>query len=271
MTERPPKIQEAIEALYHVFSRYRFTDMVGDAVFPGFCDPKPLLAHQLRVLPIEAFDTFAWKTMTTWGTADDFRHFLPRMLELLYTEIDRFGHITGMMERDPLFGKLTYGKWQTWPAREVAAIKDFVSSWWSEIIHREISGDDLKRQLQAGESITYLFEQWHAPDLARFFLDDVDRLECPSLRQDLLSQWEAEIEAGLSEAPVANLATVYLNTDDIGREPSDAWFTHPDRVTALFAAWQKHAEEEPWSSFFSDAHSNAELVCANPGKNDRVS
>lgn len=43
----------------------------------------------------------------TWGTADDFKHFLPRLFELLVTDSDAF------VDTAAVFAKLNYESWSS--------------------------------------------------------------------------------------------------------------------------------------------------------------
>lgn len=64
--------------------------------------------------------------MTTWGTEEDFKHFLPRLAEL-YAD----GSLAEFSD-DAMFGsKLKYAKWLTWPVREINAVRLFLSAWFS--------------------------------------------------------------------------------------------------------------------------------------------
>lgn len=62
--------------------------------------------------------------MTTWGDSDDFRHFLPRVLELMAGDADSF-------DADLVLPKLAYGGWGSWPAGEKAAVEAFLMLRWN--------------------------------------------------------------------------------------------------------------------------------------------
>lgn len=77
-------------------------------------------------IPAQDLDFYARKAMTTVGTADDFRYFLPRVFELC---------LDGKLETDAeiVFGKLACGSWRQWPQEEQAALVDLadaISRWW---------------------------------------------------------------------------------------------------------------------------------------------
>jgi len=121
-----PELQSAIDDLYGQFARYplnlRMTacDCCVDAKTYA-----ALFDGPLRELDQGQLSHFAFKAATTWGTRDDYRHFLPRIFELM-TSAD------GM---DIAFApwlqarKLEYTRWRGWPKKEQAAIKSFWYAW----------------------------------------------------------------------------------------------------------------------------------------------
>ena len=67
----------------------------------------PLIAKRLRDLTDTDLKKYAFKALTTWGNADDFRHFLPRLFELEAVHPQR---IVGLVDPEILFGKLAYAQ-----------------------------------------------------------------------------------------------------------------------------------------------------------------
>lgn len=74
---------------------------------------------------------FAGKALTTWGDADDYRYFLPRILELA-TQPDEQ---SGWVNLEIIVGKLEYARWRRWPEAEQRAIDEFLTAWWSATVH----------------------------------------------------------------------------------------------------------------------------------------
>jgi hypothetical protein len=66
--------------------------------------------------------------MTTWGGTDDFRRFLPRIFELISAGGGRW------TVPEAVFGKLSYGQWETWPPDEREAITSFFETLWSNVL-----------------------------------------------------------------------------------------------------------------------------------------
>lgn len=89
-------------------------------------DKEKIHTKQLRHLEGDDLSRYAFKAMTTWGDTDDFKHYLPRIFELLSTTdfiVDTF----------VVLGKLDYGKWTTWATEEQKVIKDFLLAWWTDL------------------------------------------------------------------------------------------------------------------------------------------
>lgn len=115
MTEHDQQLATAIERLYATFARYGLKQPIPSCaccVLRG--DQTVLTAAPLRELSREALEKFGSKAMSTWGGIDDYKHFLPRLLEL------EASGPTATLTR--MSDKLVYASWRTWPAREQDAI-----------------------------------------------------------------------------------------------------------------------------------------------------
>lgn len=237
-------IKLAIERLYEIFARYRFTDMEGDAAFPGSCDPKPLLAAPLRDLPPAAFERFAWKAVSTWGSADDLRHFLPRMLELCLFKHDF------PSEAEFLFGKINYAKWRTWPQPEQDAITHAVWLAWEAIFAKPAAEPEPFRHNPKTSSLEFLFI-----DQPTEFLHSVSYLD-QTIAQEMLEDWSARIESDLGIEATSHLAAVFLDgmaVSHFGNCYGD-WLVTEQRIDQLERAWIKYQGSAFWSGYFSRAH-----------------
>ena len=91
----------------------------------GEADQALIHSRPLRELTADDHNHYMFNAMFTWGDEDDFRHFLPRLLELAVADTDW----TGDPER--VLGFLAYGKWDTWPKHEQVAIESLVRSVWN--------------------------------------------------------------------------------------------------------------------------------------------
>ncbi|MBB4807711.1 hypothetical protein HNP38_003027 [Chryseobacterium defluvii] len=119
-----PELKSAIESLYMVFSIYPLNSKIQSCPCCVSEDDKEKIhIKSLKDLDGEDLSRYSFKAMTTWGSVDDFRHFLPRIFELLAT-----GNL--VVSEFVILGKLEYGDWQSWPDNERAAIIGFLYGWW---------------------------------------------------------------------------------------------------------------------------------------------
>ena len=119
---------DEIDQLYRVFSRYPPPSSLHGC--PCCTDEeasRALIRRGLRDLPASVLSHYAFKALSTWGTLEDYRYFLPRILELTSTgELDCDTEVT--------LGKLGYADWTVWPDDEQVAVRDFVTALWCESV-----------------------------------------------------------------------------------------------------------------------------------------
>ena len=122
------ELQSEINNLYTTFSIYAYRQvMQGCPCCVSDADKEPLHTKPLRQLDGEDLSRYTFKAMTTWGDAADFKHYLPRILELYATTdfaVDTF----------IIFDKLEYAQWENWTQDEKAAISIFLTAWWADLI-----------------------------------------------------------------------------------------------------------------------------------------
>lgn len=87
-------------------------------------DKQKIHSKELRHLDEDDLSRYAFKAMTTWGDTEDFKHYLPRIFELLSTT-------DFIVDKSVVLGKLEYGKWRDWSNEEKTAITDFLLAWWT--------------------------------------------------------------------------------------------------------------------------------------------
>jgi hypothetical protein len=113
------------EQLYRIFSRYPFPGgMQGCPCCVSDEHLQLLRSKPLRQLGDNELSRFAFKAMTTWGTTEDFKYYLPRIMELYVSGRSHF-------DADLLMDKLNYGGWRKWPADEQEAIGAYLLNWWN--------------------------------------------------------------------------------------------------------------------------------------------
>ncbi|MBY0373940.1 MAG: hypothetical protein K2Q23_08085 [Bryobacteraceae bacterium] len=117
------EFKEAIERLYSTFGSYPLRDRIDSCpCCRGQQETRHLHTKALRDLTPEDLGPYAFRAMTTVGDVDDFRHFLPRILELV-AELP--------VDPEVVLSKLTYAKWTEWPAGEIEAVRAYLAELWN--------------------------------------------------------------------------------------------------------------------------------------------
>jgi len=111
----------ATRELYRVFSAYPHRAIQGCPCCTTREDERALALAPLAELTHADLETFARKALTTMGDADDFRHFLPRILEL---SLEPSAHLG--FHHEVIGGKLVYAGWGAWPEAEQVALRAWV-------------------------------------------------------------------------------------------------------------------------------------------------
>lgn len=127
-------LSAAIDGLYATFGRLprpRVIDHCPHCADPG-AEPDPLQPVPLRELTVETLRTYAGSAMTTAGTVDDFRYFLPRLLEIA-SDGDGFAY----PDLAAVIGKLGYGRWTTWTQDEQEAVRRYLHALWATTLTRD--------------------------------------------------------------------------------------------------------------------------------------
>jgi hypothetical protein len=121
-----PELQYLIDDCYEAFAPYPRPRVLHASPLR---DPaailKELTSAPLRDLAGEQIGPYAGWAMTTVGDVDDYKHFLPRILELAIDATPRLG-----LDPRIISGKLKYGQWQTWPGIERAAVHSLFAAAW---------------------------------------------------------------------------------------------------------------------------------------------
>jgi hypothetical protein len=121
----------AIEGLYSAFSKYPLPDQTCPCPCCHPTDVNALLhAAPLRKLQWQHLAGYSTEALMVWGDSDCYKHFLPRIFELVVTDGERF------KSPDPerVFGILRYGEWRTWPKAEQDAIELFLLALWEAVL-----------------------------------------------------------------------------------------------------------------------------------------
>ncbi len=119
------ELARVIDGLYGAFDAYPLKERIE-------CCPhceldaaeRRLHVRPLRALTWADLGIFSFKALTSFGDEDDFRHFLPRLLELYVLDHAGAPHTLFM-----IFEKLNSARWTNWAADEVEAIRTFIDAW----------------------------------------------------------------------------------------------------------------------------------------------
>lgn len=130
MTER---LVNSIEALYNTFAKYQCGPKI---IGSPLIEDKDLKQWNRRVFkkPLRQLDEndlgqFVDSAIFTWGTARDYKHFLPRIFEL--TALFR----TPSYEIWIAFDKLKHEEFDNWPLNELEAIDEYLIALWEYILN----------------------------------------------------------------------------------------------------------------------------------------
>lgn len=113
---------EIIENLYSAFSCYPRPDKVmGSPISVEEGADRHLLSAPLRSVDIP--DEYLFKAMSTWGTEDDFKYFLPRILELWFLGFGPYGSSV-------FFSKILSSGWDEWTDEQKQAFEAYLIAKW---------------------------------------------------------------------------------------------------------------------------------------------
>ncbi len=136
------ELEQAIEKLYEVFSKYPYpqSPSFGDSTFyDSQKDAAALAAKPLREIETWILQLYVQEAYFDWGDTNDFKHFLPRALEVM-----------ARYENDWLDSEVVMGRlrgqnddgWKTWSLQEQNAIYEFAVAWWKARINESLLDSD---------------------------------------------------------------------------------------------------------------------------------
>ena len=156
------QLSESIEALYAIFKAY---SLHADTHACPCChrpeQERVLHAKPLRQLDASQLQVFAFDAILVWGDVNDFKHFLPRIFELMSTLDD-----PSLDMADPaiIYGKLRSGDWLNWPQAEVGAVRRYLMFLWRAVLQSDPADCDLEDWLggisQAEDDLSPYLAAW---------------------------------------------------------------------------------------------------------------
>jgi hypothetical protein len=209
------RTEAALEAVYSAFTQNGAPQRI--VVCPccvSADELKVMTRTRLRDLTWEQLERYLSAVFLTSGGQQDFRYFLPRLLDLTaHVEWDF------MANWEILLGKLSLGEWQTWPPRERAALMEFLPASFEDLVaDGETSGDEIDGFLcglaRGGVDLTPYLDRLSQPDADAAFFALSDENAASMMKGKLSNSfWKDHRAAGepirlwlLSEANEARLA-----------------------------------------------------------------
>lgn len=156
----PNDVRKAVTALYEAFARYPLPASSSYSTYTttSEADVRALRSRPLQELTGQDLSKYAMKALTTWGDEDEFRHYLPRLLELLAVE-------RSWTDAATLLGKLSTARWRSWPEPEQRAVEEYLAAISSPVVQRALALDLAGFALgasNAGVGLAPLVNVWKA-------------------------------------------------------------------------------------------------------------
>lgn len=221
-------LRAAIEHLYRVFAGYPLNpNMDGSPMYHELPEwNRQLATKPLRELTADELSVFYFKVMTTWGGVDDFRHFLPRIFELL-TDFRTY------WEEWVALDKLNYGHWRTWPALEQAAVCAYLVAFWEEVLTTPdelmdaFCGEYFGAIANVYPDLSELLRRWEQAPLAGLI-----RLGSFVSRDFAYIQQKRQLSLFDHRDDLGPVVLAWLSTDAVLTRLEQAFFAAPDDYLA---------------------------------------
>ncbi|MEL6863763.1 MAG: hypothetical protein AAFP19_05055 [Bacteroidota bacterium] len=167
------ELEQATAELYQTFSQYPSRPKIeGCPCCVSDADKATLHSKPLQALEDSDLSYYAFKAMTTFGDLDDFKHYLPRIFELLakrQLSVDVF----------VILGKLEYGHWDTWEEAEKSSIHQFLKAWWKyDVNHFEYFDTEILIEIyKISKDLGAMLNDWNLADDTQGFKNYVQLIE----------------------------------------------------------------------------------------------
>jgi hypothetical protein len=135
------KLDDIVQRAYDIFAPYIVQHPIhGSPISVTKQMQEKLATVLMRDATGDHLYRYLFKAMTTWGTDTDFKHYLPRFMELIVLDFQSL--VWGEM----VFKKLAYAQYEKWSLEEVQIIGEFIDTLWLYILEeypsRTISHSD---------------------------------------------------------------------------------------------------------------------------------
>jgi len=186
-----------IENLYSVFEPYTANPTELRAYSCDCCvndeEIREITTKPLKELTKDDLGHFSRSAISTFGGISHYKHFLPRILDLM-TKSD-----SSMLGDFTCYEKLNYGEWETWSRAEQKAIEDYFETFWKTVIHNpNASTDQIKEALfillfyHFNENVFIEWENSKTPVSSLVIVDNIlNGWYCGEIKkyEDVLKNW----------------------------------------------------------------------------------
>ena len=213
-------ISESISYLYKTFARYRLNpDMDACPCCVADADKVRLTTQPLRQLSTQDLQHYSRKAISTWGETYDFKHFLPRLFELVAFDNERH-----LLQPSILLSKLDYAQWTTWEVHEQRAIEKYLDASWqfslSDYPSPTIAPDTfIEGLIKASSNLTTYLEYWQhlqTPASIRHRVDFILFSQHLAKHSSILQAWLG------SPNTTSQLESAFFNYPEFSNEVSAA-------------------------------------------------
>ncbi|RVX46784.1 hypothetical protein EDD27_9687 [Nonomuraea polychroma] len=199
----------ALDNLYAVFSRYPLP--AETAVCDHCVSPESVQAARaapLRLLTASALQPYASHAISTWGDLEEFKHYLPRLLELLILE-----ELDGLYA-DSVMRWVTFG-WRSLRQAEQEAIMTVVNAWWRQTLLHYPRDVDVMSMIEIiadtlGLELAPYLAEWEALDPEAAARHMAWLVEDFTVHSGHDADWYANLEAWIAGPAPARMLTAGL-------------------------------------------------------------
>ncbi len=219
---------EAIENLYDTFAPYPRRDEIdacSHCVVPE--DHEALARIPLRALSHAQLEKYAVKAMTTWGEAVDYKHFLPRILELAVAEEGRGRRGTDL---ETIADKIDMAGGNSWPEVERRALAHFFEALWRTVL----AHDPARGGWTANECL---------PAIAAIVGEIAPYLDTWENTRSLASTLQLADFVDSNWPDIANRRRLQGSWPEVLQRHMERWLLAPARQQALQDTFERHAYE----------------------------
>jgi hypothetical protein len=240
------KLKSNISRLYKIFANYTGNrNMVGS---PNYGDSiiewnKELFSKPLNDLDEDDLSRFTGKAITTWGTKDDLKHFLPRILELT-------AEYRSPYEIWITFQKLNLANWIEWESIEKVAILEYLELLLVSLINDDTTLAEVNF-IDYFTAISYFYPNFN--EVLKILEDSQSKAKYMHIANLIVEQSELILEKGKIDG--------FLKTEKNVRELQN-WLLRSSLIEELSQAYFKYEDEE-----FADRISWAEQILTHKTKN----